>query len=417
MRIGRWRNVVLAGIMPLVLNAVVWPLVMSQAPPVVVLADPRQAMWYVIPLVGVVFLVWWVKMVVRTARWGPLYFQLSGDPPRPGGRVKGWVVTGAGSLPGGAHGAAPECTVTLRCVARRDRVGKSSKEVQRVLAEVSETVAMEQVVTAAGRQVRVPVDFGLPENAATSTAANERGERIWWEVEARGRAVRPRLHAEIRIPVVHLASAAEADGAGVTAGGFESPGGADAHHLITTEARELYSELEQRRSEADGRGVFARLLRPRRQAEHHAATPGGEPVVVQLRGDGGVRRLWSLIFLVLGVAAVAFGVILAVPVVLVVALIVRGALRPVMVRLAVQPDHLVCDRLRGRKVRRREWAWPDISTCQTMVGVQFLTLGGLVTRWDLMIQAGMRSGMAGLRMEDDGMANTLAGVINSRAGG
>lgn len=375
-RVGRWRNVVLAGIMPLALNVVTWPMALAQAPPATLLADPLQVFWYVMPLLGVYFLVWWVKMLARTARWGPLHFELTGDPPHPGGRVKGWIVTGAKGLPG-AGGAAggPECTVILRCILRRNIRSRSDKHRKKVLAEARETVAMELAVTPAGRQVRIPVDFGIPENAVTTSVMNERGDWTWWELVVESSAVRPALQAEIRIPVVHLAAATGtapagagegtpganavgADTAGVGASSATSTAtagttGTEAEQLATAEPQELAARLEQERAAADPRSVGGRLFRSRDALFRMGTTAKGAVAAVAMRGDGAVRSVWSGLLLVVVIGTVVSGLLPGALVALVVLVIVRAALRPVLVRVTAAPDGLVVDTVTGRKVRTR----------------------------------------------------------------
>lgn len=50
-----------------------------------------------------------------------------------------------------------------------------------------------------------------------------------------------------------------------------------------------------------------------------------------------------------------------------------------------------------------------------MVGMQRISRRGMIVRWDLMVQAGARSGMLRLHSEEQDALEALAGEINRRA--
>ncbi|WP_157703066.1 hypothetical protein [Alkalispirochaeta alkalica] len=434
-RRGRWRNVVSAGVMPVVLNGVLWPLALTQAPPALILAEPQQALWYVVPLVGIPLLARWVSMLVSTARWGSLHFELTGEAPAPGGVLRGQVVTGLEKLPGvrrgadaAGHAAAlpPEYRVTLRCIAQRDLMLRSRQRRERVVTEVSTTVAMEEAITASGKTLLLPVDLAIPSDAPVTMITNDRGEGIWWELVVESTTLRPALQAVIRLPVVKTTSPGTAEtgegprpsAEGMAAGTLpDAIDGAEATRLVSGEPRELVTALEKERTAGDPRSVAGRLVRPKAGLFRMGYTPSGELVAVSLRGDRAVGDLWSGLLAVVGVALVAVGMIPLALGLLVVIVALRALLGPVLVRVVAAPENLRDDRVLRRKHQSRCREWSAISSCKIVPGMQRVSRQGTIVKWDLLVQEGQKQSLLALRTETEEAAQALAEAIHQRARG
>lgn len=422
--------------MPVVLNGLLWPLALTQAPPALIPADPQQALWYVVPLVGIPLLLQWVSMLARTARWGSLHFELTGEEPSLGGLLRGQVVLGAQKLPGvrrGADGAghasarALECRVTLQCIAQRDLMLRSRRRRERVVTEVSTTVAMEEAITASGRALRIPVDIAIPSDAPATTAmTSERVEWIWWELVVESTTLRPSIQGVIRLPVVSVSSSGTAEtgeGPGTSAEGMagstvpDAIDGAEATHLVSGEPRELLAVLEKERTAGDPRSVAGRLFRPKRGLFRMGYAPSGELVAVSLRGDKAVGYLWSGLVVMVGAALAAAGMIPLALGLLIVIVFLRALLGPVLVRVVVAPENLRDDRVLRRKIQSRCREWSAISSCKIVPGMQRASLQGPIVRWDLLVQEGQNQSLLALRTETEEVAQALAEAIQQRARG
>ena len=179
-------RVVAAWVVTLLWNGVSWFVALRIVPQLI--GDGNRGAWFALafPVVGIGFLVYAARATARWLKFGTSLLELSPEPARLGGELRGRLIAPLGSPPHGVR-------LVLSCLRTDHRRDDSSGDV----VWLEEKVVPAEEVRREGRETVVPVVFALPTDAP-ATVSDTRAVSISWK-----------LHVSASVPGVDYQAAFE----------------------------------------------------------------------------------------------------------------------------------------------------------------------------------------------------------------